>query len=225
MTETADQTAVRTTSVRAAVGVCVEIIGWIFTAVVVGLVIASVVMMARGYRMVAVTSGSMRPTYEVGDAVLVRPGKPDDVRIGDIVVFSTGDHTQMTIHRIVGGYEVFGRGLHYRTKGDANTEPDAQLLHPDAIQGKGSSRIPQAGRIAHLLSADAGRIVLIGLLMLMIGREVVTIVQVRRRMKKRAQAAPPADDETAAGLDELLELPQEIPEARTPKSQDRSRAK
>ncbi|WP_285745017.1 signal peptidase I [Lentzea sp. NBRC 105346] len=162
--------------------------GWVLTGAVVALLIATLILMARGYRMVAVTSGSMRPTYDVGDGVLIRPGDDEPIRVGDVVIFSAGENMVPTIHRVVGVQDVFERGLHYRTKGDANAEPDPQLLKPDAVQAKAYGVVPYAGHVFGALSSTTGRLVLIGFLLLCVGREIVIIVQVNRRRRRRAAA-------------------------------------
>lgn len=188
MSHNEGQTAVRTGKVRAAVSTWMEAAGWVVTVLVVGATLASVVMMARGYRVVAVTSGSMRPTYDVGDAVLVKPGITDGIEVGDIVVFNTGRGAQMTIHRVVGVRQRFN-GPVYQTKGDANSHPDEHLLPENELQAKGFWSIPYAGYLAHVMSASLSRMVFIGLLLLIVGREVLMIFRIRRRLKRRTAAA------------------------------------
>ena len=35
----------------------------------------------------SVLSGSMRPTYEPGDLVVIKPKEPTDIRIGDVITY------------------------------------------------------------------------------------------------------------------------------------------
>lgn len=46
-----------------------------------------------------VASGSMRPLLQIDDAVLIRPARADEIKIGDIAAFTTGEG--LLIHRIV----------------------------------------------------------------------------------------------------------------------------
>lgn len=70
----------------------------------------------RWYQILAVTNGSMAPTLNVEDAIVVV--KPNDVKIGDVVTFRADG--KITTHRLVG---INSDGT-YQTKGDANDEPD-----------------------------------------------------------------------------------------------------
>jgi len=46
-----------------------------------------------------VASGSMRPLLQIDDAVLIRPARADEIKIGDIAAFTTAKG--LLIHRIV----------------------------------------------------------------------------------------------------------------------------
>ncbi len=89
-----------------------------------------------GWTPVVITSGSMTPTLDVGDVVLVA----DDTSIGqrDIIVFERGD--ELVAHRVFAvEYE------RYVTKGDANPAPDLDRAHPDDIVGSGRLVVPMIG--------------------------------------------------------------------------------
>ncbi len=70
-----------------------------------------------------VLSGSMRPTYGPGWAIVTRPIPVADVRKGDIVVFTPPGLSSPFAHRVV---SVSGSPSHpvITTKGDANSAPD-----------------------------------------------------------------------------------------------------
>jgi signal peptidase I len=77
-----------------------------------------------------ITSGSMSPSLEVKDLVLMQNLKIDPQQ-GEIIMFETKEATMPVIHRIysVSGYEV-------RTKGDAVELVDDWIIKKDQIQGE-----------------------------------------------------------------------------------------
>jgi signal peptidase I len=86
-----------------------------------------------GYETMTVLSGSMQPTFNPGDVVLVTMQPTASVRAGQIISFHipTGDHHVVT-HRVA---DVVSGGKHpvIQSKGDGNTTVDpwkARLLGP-----------------------------------------------------------------------------------------------
>ena len=77
-----------------------------------------------------ITSGSMSPTLEVKDLVLIQNLKIDPQQ-GNIIMFETKEATMPVIHRI---YSVSGDEI--RTKGDAVESADKWILKKDQIQGQ-----------------------------------------------------------------------------------------
>jgi len=78
-----------------------------------------------------VLSGSMKPTYGPGWAIITRPLPVNKVHPGDIVVFTPPGADALYAHRVV---TVSGPAQHplITTKGDANPEPDAWHLQIEA---------------------------------------------------------------------------------------------
>lgn len=76
--------------------------------------------LATDYPLVYVASNSMYPTLRVGDLLFVKGVKPEDIRVGDVVVFikPTGSGERI-VHRVVSIKNVDGRIL-ITTKGDNN---------------------------------------------------------------------------------------------------------
>jgi signal peptidase I len=77
-----------------------------------------------------ITSGSMSPTLEVKDLVLMQNLKIDSQQ-GDIIMFETKEATMPVIHRI---YSVSGNEI--RTKGDAVALADDWIVKKDQIRGQ-----------------------------------------------------------------------------------------
>lgn len=83
-----------------------------------------------GYTPLIVLSGSMSPTYVVGDVIYYKKVNPEDLEKMDIITFESGENSYVT-HRIVD--IVDGE---YQTKGDASLSPDAELVKYDEIKGE-----------------------------------------------------------------------------------------
>jgi signal peptidase len=107
------------------------------------------------YRPETVLSGSMRPTFDPGDLIIVRPMPVSDVRVGDVISYSVpvGAH-QVETHRVIrvihGGADPV-----IQTQGDANNWHDPWTAK---LQGKTAWRlslvIPYAG---YAINALRGR--------------------------------------------------------------------
>lgn len=83
----------------------------------------------------AVVKGySMCPTLREGDLVFTYKPSPEDISIGDIIIYSTrtGD---LIIHRVVRIYKT-GTSYYYITKGDNNEAPDPFRVTYEMIKGK-----------------------------------------------------------------------------------------
>lgn len=62
-------------------------------------------------------------------------------------------------------------------------DPDEHMLPENELQAKGFGSIPYAGYLAHVMSADLARIGFICLLVVIVGREVLLILRLRRCIK------------------------------------------
>ena len=84
------------------------------------------------YKMIAVASGSMVPTYEKGDAVIYEKVNADQLQIGDILAFQKNDI--IVTHRIVEIRKNVRRV--FITKGDANKSVDSYEVEASNVLGK-----------------------------------------------------------------------------------------
>lgn len=92
-----------------------------------------------GVRVLAVSSGSMTPSLNVGDVVVSIPASPGELKAGDIIVFSGG--SSIIVHRII---EPAGNDC-FITKGDANESPDPIWACGSSIVGKVVVVVPFIG--------------------------------------------------------------------------------
>ncbi|HSW43921.1 MAG TPA: signal peptidase I [Patescibacteria group bacterium] len=123
----------------------VRLLDWVVTGALVGGIllagfIAYGLLDNRWYKVVAVAGGSMSPTIEPGDLiVLTRP--PEEVRTGMILTLEVDG--QVVTHRVVG----FRPDGSFVTKGDANTVRDDFRGLYVRVVGEYRFRIPWLGTL------------------------------------------------------------------------------
>lgn len=131
---------------------------YVKTILMVVIIIVSVVVFWYGLRaffrtehpLLAVASGSMRPTLRVGDLIVVQGGldaseikaapKPE----GDIIVFRRLG--ELVVHRAI-NKENRSNTWYFETKGDNNTVSDGWIPEWNVV-GKVVGRVPLLGHIA-----------------------------------------------------------------------------
>ncbi len=118
--------------------------------------------MPFGVGMSIVLTGSMEPTLNVNDLVIVKTA--DSFEVGDIVVFQQGD--SLVIHRII---EIDTEEFRIKTQGDANNVDDG-WISASAIKGKFSFRIPYVGVVVNALKSVPGTIAILALAALLMVR-------------------------------------------------------
>jgi signal peptidase I len=121
-----------------------------------------------GHKLLIVVSGSMSPAFAAGDAVLVAPPSPATLRPGAVIAFhAPGSPQRLTTHRIVSLRRRDG-GLFVQTKGDANARPDPDFTPVAGVAGVMSSRVAHLGRWLSLAQSPLGRLLLLGLPLLIV---------------------------------------------------------
>jgi signal peptidase len=113
--------------------------------VVVACVLAYAGLLVTGYKPIAVYSGSMVPTIQVGGLAVDRVVPAGDVRVGDVITFQDPYvHGRLVTHRVIHIFHT-NHGLAYRTKGDANSARDPWTIKlPDRV-GRMAFAVPYAG--------------------------------------------------------------------------------
>ena len=102
-----------------------------------------VVVLIAAQHLNVVVSGSMEPAFYRGDIVLVEKANflgiqefnPEDVQVGDVVVYDAAWFDQPVIHRIINITDINGTTM-YVIKGDNNDSPDPYYVTADRIQEK-----------------------------------------------------------------------------------------
>lgn len=146
-----------------------------------------------------VQSGSMSPTIEVGDLIIVSvPEDGADFKKDDVITFWDEEPGgPLVTHRIAEVTKDDDGKKAYRTKGDANSAEDAVLVYDKDIVGVYVTRIPYLGDVAMFMQTIPGLIVCVVLPLFIF---VVYDLIRRRQLSKSEQ------EETAALLAELEKL-------------------
>ena len=133
------------------------------TVLVVLVVIFAVFLMGSrllGLRVFNVISGSMEPTYSVGDLLYVKTVDPDSVKVGDPITFVLNEDLVVATHRVV---KIDSENRHFITKGDANETEDAAPVHFNNLIGVPVFAIPLLGYVSAYIQSPPGMYVAIGL--------------------------------------------------------------
>jgi len=91
-----------------------------------------------GYRYYTVLTGSMEPTYSVGDMIFVKLADAKEINVGDVITFNPSqDSDAYLTHRVTEKLENFeGTGVTcFRTRGDANNAEDSFLIDSSRVVG------------------------------------------------------------------------------------------
>jgi len=136
-------------------------LGWIALGIVVLTVSFVLAASHYGWEFDAVLSGSMVPVFKVGGLIVVKPVESSAVEVGDIISFKWPGIDTPVCHRVIEKSEVDG-SLFFLTKGDANEEPDPQLVSAQDVTGKTVLHIPYVGYLGHLSQAGSTPVTLMG---------------------------------------------------------------
>lgn len=106
---------------------------------------------------VTIQTGSMAPNAEVGDYVVIKLPKVDEIQEGDIITFK--DNNILVTHRVETIVEENGRKA-FSTKGDANNTTDENLVYLDNIVGVSVLVVPKLGLVFNWITSTKGMIIL-----------------------------------------------------------------
>ncbi len=134
-----------------------------------------------GLKSFVIVSESMEPTIMTEDAIFITNTSKEDLEVGDIISFRTGNY--INTHRIVRIEEKNGEEV-YITKGDNNSNEDRGYVEFKNIEGKYLFRIPGFGRIIEILKSK------ITLVLLLIFLVIISYYEVRiskRKLKRKEE--------------------------------------
>lgn len=150
------------------------------TGIVVFVVICAVFLMGSrllGFQVYNVVSGSMEPTYSVGDLLYVKTVDPDSIRVGQPITFVLNEDLVVATHRVI---KVDAQNRLFYTKGDANDTADAAPVHFNNLIGVPQFSIPLLGYVSDYIQHPPGMYVAIG-----VGVVLLAIVFLPDILKKK----------------------------------------
>ena len=115
-----------------------------------------------GFTPLTVESGSMSPTFDEGDLIIIKTCDTSTLKEGDIITFHTiiSGEIVLNTHRIESITETGGIRI-YSTKGDNNELADSRQIQDSDIVGKYVCRLKNMGKVMNFLSSSVGFLVVI----------------------------------------------------------------
>ena len=177
------------------------------TVLVVIVVLCAVFLMGSrllGYRCFTVISGSMIPTYDIGDLLYVKEVDVNTIKAGDPITFILNEDLVVATHRVV---RVDAANQRFYTKGDANQIEDSEPVHFKNVIGVPEFSIPKLGYVSDFIQNPPGMYITIGVGIILI--LIVFLPDLLGKKKKEAAAeaevaAAQAELDTAAEENEKL---------------------
>jgi signal peptidase len=128
-----------------------------------------------------VMSGSMEPAVPVGSIVVTQKIDVDNVKAGDIIVFQRSN--SKTLHRVIDKI-VENDSYYFKTKGDANENPDPWIVQPEQVQGSLLLTMPYYGYLIYFAGTPIGFILMVIIpATLLIANVIRKIIQLKKEEK------------------------------------------
>ena len=110
-----------------------------------------------GYSVCYVITGSMEPELQVGDVILIKEMSADQILEGFIITYESRSGSMAgnyITHRVDSVQEPLTENdeYYFRTKGDANSVVDAEIITIDQIKGVYQKKLPLLQFIVSMLS-------------------------------------------------------------------------
>jgi signal peptidase len=134
--------------------------------IVFGLYFSAQIILGTEYPALAVASGSMLPTLNIGDLIIVQKVNPAEIHAnyltGDILVFRDPNNpTDLIVHRAVDVTNKNGESCLITTHGDNNPYPSVERFDSSYLVGKVMARIPYIGNIPLFFHSERNMYILI----------------------------------------------------------------
>ncbi len=126
-----------------------------------GLLVAVIATRFLGYHILAVESDSMAPALRRGDLIVTRPVPITEANVGDTVLYDEGTQVHLLVaHRVISVVNL-NTNIHdsrtgktttehtrlLRTQGDANPQPDGQVVDASRFRGVLWFYVPHVGAV------------------------------------------------------------------------------
>jgi signal peptidase len=136
-----------------------KVFNWFLMLLLVVIVLVSTGIFVApyfGWNLNVVNGGSMEPAIKMGSLAVVQPADAHEINVGDVILFKASSASdKCTTHRV---YEITNNEgvLTFRTKGDANEDPDSDLVAAENIIGRVRLTVPHAGYFMEFIRKPVG---------------------------------------------------------------------
>lgn len=133
-----------------------KIWGVISTILIILLVLFAIALMGArvaGLNVYTIISGSMQPTYNVGDLIYVKKVPAEMIEVGDPITFVLNEDLVVATHRVV---KIDTENQRFYTKGDNNQIADTNPVHFKNLIGKPIFKIPYLGYVSDWVQSPPG---------------------------------------------------------------------
>lgn len=131
------------------------------------LIIIFVVPLIIGFKPYVIKSGSMVPTFKIGDVAYTKKVAFSSLKDGDIIGFRLDDNTTVT-HRVKEKHDSY-----IITKGDANKTEDAKYVYEDDLIGKVYFHVPYVGHFTSALNKTSAKVIVVVIVLVNVGLAIL----------------------------------------------------
>jgi signal peptidase I len=172
---------------------------WVVIGTLGGLFLAVGLPNLFDAKSLTVMSGSMQPTINTGDVIVVRQTSPMLVRVGDIVTFRDPlNHARLITHR-VREMHIQGDQVLFVTKGDANSSTEQWVVARSGTIGRVAFHIPLLGFLMVWIHSSFGLMLVIVIPTLLLGASELWRIWRPRGAHELGSRRDPADRGSRAG--------------------------
>lgn len=163
---------------------------WDIVSTVLVVLVVMIAIFLMGSRLVGlqvfnVISGSMEPTYSVGDLLYVKTVDPDSVKVGDPITFVLNEDLVVATHRVV---KIDSENREFTTKGDANETEDAAPVHFNNLVGVPVFSIPLLGYVSAYIQSPPGMYVAIAIGVILLAAVFLPDILAKKAKKEEVEA-------------------------------------
>lgn len=165
-------------------------------------VLVTLALVLAGVRPLVVRSGSMEPTYDVGDVVLVASEQAGDVEVGQVVTrYDAPEAFDSLTHRVQ-DVSRSGDAVQVTTRGDANQTSERWTVPADQQVGVVVASVPAVGLPLTAVRSSTSWAVLVGV-------AVLAVIAVLFRPRRRGSPRDDSHDESLNPADDVPTEPAE----------------
>jgi signal peptidase len=145
--------------------------------------------------LLVVKSGSMEPTLKVGDVIVIEPAAPQDINIGDVIVFWNPWYGNLVVHRVVHKTD---EGVYTRGDANAGTDPWSPVPYKNIVGKWTGFKIPYWTGIGYLSLFLSGEIYPPYGLLLLVGLIIINLFFALRGLLRHGRK-PEREPESSEG--------------------------